>query len=70
MISTLMITKILVTLCFLKAKDFWIKDYDVMISMIDVTNKILSHYPNYIVDVVKQPKFGNSSISMRVVIIT
>ena len=35
----------------------------------DVTNTILSHDPNYIVDVAIGPKFGNSSISMREVII-
>ena len=35
-----------------------------------VTNKILSRDSNYVVDVVMRPKFGNSSISMREVIIT
>ena len=33
-----------------------------MISVKEVTNKILSHELNYIVDVVMWPKFGNSSI--------
>ena len=36
----------------------------------DVTNKILSRYVYYIVDVVMWPKFSNSSISIRKVIIT
>ena len=36
----------------------------------DVTNKILSRDSNYVVDMVMWPKFGNSSISMREVIIT
>ena len=36
----------------------------------DVTNKILSRHSNCIVDAVMWPKFGNSSISMREVIIT
>ena len=33
------------------------------------TNKILSHDLNSIVDLVTWPKFGNSSVSMREVII-
>ena len=37
-----------------------------MIYVHDATKKILSHDSNYIVDVIK---FGNSSISMRKVII-
>ena len=36
----------------------------------DVTNQILSRDSNYIVDLVMWLKFGNSSISMREVIIT
>ena len=47
---------------------FWNKDYDVITSVCDVTNKILSLDSNYIVDVVMWPKFGNSSISMIEVI--
>ena len=54
----------------LKIKVFWNKGYYVIYSVYDVTNKILSHDSNYIVDVVMWPKFGNSSISMREVIIT
>ena len=46
----------------LKTKVFWNKGYD-------VTNKILSRDSNYIVDVVIRPKFGNSNISIREVII-
>ena len=52
----------------LKIKVFWNKGYDVIISVNDVTNKILSRDSNYIVDVFMWPKFGNSSISMREVI--
>ena len=55
---------------FLKITVFWNKGYDVIISVDDVTNKILSRDSNYIVDVVMWPKFGNSSIFMREVIIT
>ena len=54
----------------LKITVFWNKGYDVIISVHDVTNKILSRDSNYIIDVVMWPKFGNSSISMREVIIT
>ena len=41
---------------------FWNKGYDVIIPAHDIKN--------YIVDAVMWPKFGNSSISMRKVIIT
>ena len=54
----------------LKITVFWSKDYDVIISVDDVTNKILSRDSNYIVDVFMWPKFGNSSISMREIITT
>ena len=54
----------------LKIKVFWNKGHDIIISVHDVTSKILSRDSNYIVDVVMWPKFGNSSISMREVIIT
>ena len=54
----------------LKITVFWNKGYDVIISVDDVTNKILSRDSNYIVDVFMWPKFGNSSISMKEVITT
>ena len=41
-----------------------------MIFVHNVSNKILSRYSNYIVDVVMWTKFVNSSISMREIIIT
>ena len=53
----------------LKITVFWNEGYDVIISVHDVTNKILSRNSNYIVDVVMWLKFGNSNISMREVII-
>ena len=43
---------------------FWNKGYDVIISVDDVTNKILWYDPNYIIDVFIWAKLGNSSISM------
>ena len=54
----------------LKIMAFWSKGYDVIIPVHDVTNKISSRDSNYIVDLFMWPKFGNSSISMREVIIT
>ena len=52
-----------------KIKVFWKIGYDVIIYVHDVTNKILSCGSNYMVDVVMWRKIGNSSISMREVII-
>ena len=49
----------------LKIKIFWNKGYDVIISVHDITNKILSRDSNSIINLVK---FGNSSISLREVI--
>ena len=49
---------------------FWNKDYDVIIPVDDVTNKILSIGSNYIANVFMWPKFGSSSLSMREVITT
>ena len=70
MVTILMMSAKMATLGFLKIKVFWNKGYDVIISIHDATNKILSRDSNYIVDVVMWPKFGNSSTSMREVIIT
>ena len=53
----------------LKTTVFWNKGYDVIIPAHDVTNKILLRDSNYIVDMVMWPKFANSSISMKDVII-
>ena len=63
MVAILIMSAKFATLGLLKIKVFWNKDYD-------VTSKIVSHESNYIVDVVMWPKFDNSSISMREVIIT
>ena len=51
-------------------KGFLRKGYDVIIFVHDVTNKILSCDSNHIVNVVMWSKFGNSSISVKEVIIT
>ena len=66
----LMMSAKLATLSLLKLKVFWNKGYDDIISVYDVTNEILSRDSNYIVEVVMWPKFDNTSISMREVIIT
>ena len=54
----------------LKIMVFWNKGYDVIISVDDVTNKIVSRDSNHIVDVFMWPKFGNYSISIWEVITT
>ena len=59
----------LATLGLLKIKVFWNKGYDIIISVHVVNNEILSR-ENYIAYVVIWPTFGNSSISMREVIVT
>ena len=68
-ITILMMSAKMATPGLLKITVFWNKGYGVIISIHDVTNKILSRDSNYIVDVVMWQKFGNSSISMREVII-
>ena len=70
MVAILVISAKLATLGFLKLKVFWNKGYDVIISIHGSTNKILLRDSNYILDVVMWPKFRNSSISTREVIIT
>ena len=70
MVAILMMSTNLATLHLLKIKVLWNERYDVMISVHGVTNKILSRESNYIVHVAMWPKFGNSGISMREVIIT
>ena len=51
-------------------KVFWNKGYGVIISLYNITNKTSSRDSNYILDVAMRPKFGNSSMSMREVVIT
>ena len=54
----------------LQIKLFWNKDYDVIMSVYDVNNKILSRKLSYIVGSLIWPKFCNYSISMREIIKT
>ena len=70
MVTVLMMSAKMATLGFFKIKILWNKGDDVIISLHDVTSKILSRDSNYTVDVVMRPKFGNSSTFMREIITT
>ena len=70
MVKTLMMSVKMATADLLKIKVFWNKSFNIIYFVYDVSNKILSHDSNYIVDFVMWPKFGNTSISIREVIIT
>ena len=70
MVKILMMSAKMATPGLLKITVFWNKGYDVIISVHDVTNKVLSRDSNYNVNVAMWSKFGNSSISVREVIIT
>ena len=69
MAANLMISAKLATLGLLKINLFWNKGYDMIISVHDVTNKMLSCDSNDMADMVMWPKFVSSSIFMREVII-
>ena len=68
--AILMMSEKLATLGLLKIKVFWSNVYDVIIPVQVVTNKNSSCDSNCVADLVIWPKFSNSSISMREVIIT
>ena len=70
MVTNLMMSGKITTLGLLKRKTFWNKGYDVITFVQDVIKKYLLHDSNYFLDVFSWLKFGNSSISMREVIIT
>ena len=70
MVTFLMMTAKIATLGLFIIKVFWNNGYGIITSVHDVTNKILSGELSHIVDVIMWAKFGNSSISMREVIIT
>ena len=69
MVPILMMPAKVATPGLLKIKVFWSKGSDIISSVHDVMNKILSSDSNYIVNAVMRPKFGNSSNYMREVII-
>ena len=62
MVRILMMSAKIATLDLVKIKVFWNKDYDITISVFDDNNEILSPDSNYIVDVVRWSKLGNSII--------
>ena len=69
MVTILMSSK-MATPGLLETKIFWKKGYDVIISAHKVISTILSRDSTNNVNVAMWPKFGNSSISVREVIIT
>ena len=66
---TISVSSKLAILGLFKTKVFYNKGYGVIRSVHEATNKILLGDSNYSVDVVIQPKFGNSRISIREIII-
>ena len=70
MVTILMMSAKMVTLGLLKIKLIWNNGYDVIIFVYGVINNILSCDSNDILYGIIWPKFGNSSISMREVIVT
>ena len=70
MVTILMMSAEITTPGHLKIRVFWNNGYDLIISVHDVTNEILSRDSNDTIDVVMWLKFGNCSISMRKVIIS
>ena len=70
MVTILMMSAKMATPDLLKIKIFWKKGYGITISVHGIINKILSRNPNCNVTLVMWPKFSNSSIFVREVIIT
>ena len=70
MITFLMMSPKMATLDFLKIKLSSNKVYDVINLNHDVTSKILSNDSNYVLDLIIWPKFGDSSISVKEVLVT
>ena len=68
-VFSLLMSGKLAILGLLEIKVFWNKGYEFITSVHNVTNKIISSGSNYTVDVSMWPKFGNSSTSMKEVII-
>ena len=70
MVTILLMSAKMATLGLLKLKAFKNKGYNVIISVYDLNKTFLSRDSNYVVNEVMWPKVGNSSISIREVIIT
>ena len=70
MATTLIISAKMAASGLLQIEVFWSKDYDVIISVHNITNKMLSRDSNYVADLAMWPKLSNSSTSMEEFIIT
>ena len=70
MVTILMMSAKMAALALLKIKVFFKKGYDAIISVDEVSNKFLSGDSNFIVNVIMRSEFDNSSISVKVVIMT
>ena len=70
MVAVLIMSAKVAMLGLLETKLFLNRGFDVIKSVHDVINKILLRNSNYVVDVNMWPKFGNSRVSMREVIVT
>ena len=70
MVTVLRISSEIATLGLFKLEIFWNNGYEIITLVHDDTNKLFLDQSNHIVDVIMWPKFGNSGISMREVIIT
>ena len=70
MVTFLMMSAKIATPGLLEIKVLWNKGCGVIIFVYDITKKNLSRDSNYIIDMVMWAKFGNSSISVKEVIIT
>ena len=68
MVTIVMMPAKMAYLGLLEIDLFWNKSYDIIISALDINNKILSRDSYYTVDVLICPKFVNYSISVREVI--
>ena len=70
MVGILIMSAKLAICGLLKIKPFQYKGYDSIISVQDATKRISSGDSNYIVNVAMWRNFGNSSITLREVVIT
>ena len=70
MCAILMMSAKLANLALLKIKVLWVKRYDVIISVPEVTNKTFSHDSNCIVNDKCDKRFGTKSQNLTLVKIT
>ena len=70
MVTILMVSAKMASLSLLKINVFWIKGYDVITSVHDVTSNIFSCDSIYIVNAIMGSKIGNSNSSTKEVTTT